>query len=75
MRRTLDPDLTMGLFFPYGVDWISVQRGLAALKTPDKKLEELRKILQKRPDDPLGRSILVKVLVENELLDEARAEA
>jgi len=75
MRHALDPDLTMGLWYGHTVNWGAVKRGLVAIKDPDKRLTELRKILEKHPDDPAGRNILVAVLFENEKYDEARAEA
>ncbi len=73
LRRALDPDL------PYwqwgGVNWLAISRGLAALKTPQAKLVELRKFLKDRPNDPKGRTLLVQLLLEAEMITEARAEA
>jgi tetratricopeptide (TPR) repeat protein len=75
MRHALDPDLTMGLWFGHTVNWGAVKRGLAAIKDREKRLVELRKILEKHPDDPAGRNLLVAVLFDNDEIDEARAEA
>ncbi|MFO8072478.1 MAG: VIT domain-containing protein [Polyangia bacterium] len=75
VRHALDPDRTMGLWFGQGVDWLVVQRGLAAIEDPERRIENLRKILEKHPDDPTGRSLLVQELLETERVEEARAEA
>ncbi len=75
LKRALDPDVTMGLYFPSGVDWAQVQRGLAALKTAEKRVAEVRKILESHPDDPMGRSLLIYALVEAQETEEAMAVA
>ncbi len=75
VRHALDPDRTMGLWFGQGVNWLVVKRGLVAIKDPERRIEELRKILAKHPDDPTGRSLLVQELLEAERVEEARAEA
>ncbi len=75
LRRALDPALTMGLHFPGGVDWGAVLAGLAALKTPEARVDKLRTILEKHPSDPMGRGILVKLLFEASMAEEAMAEA
>jgi tetratricopeptide (TPR) repeat protein len=74
-RRALDPEATLGYYFPSGVDWFSVRRGLAALKTPEARVAEVRRLLEGREDDPWGRGLLVEVLVGAELTEEAMAEA
>jgi TonB family protein len=75
MRHALDPDLTMGLWFGHAVNWGAVQRGLVAIKDPKKRVVELRKILEKHPNDPAGRNLLVATLFTADEMDEARAEA
>ncbi len=75
LRRALDPELTTGLYFPGSVNWGAVLAGLAALKTPEARLKELRTILAKTPSDPMGRGIFVKLLFEAGENDEAMAEA
>ncbi|MCP4678589.1 MAG: AgmX/PglI C-terminal domain-containing protein [Deltaproteobacteria bacterium] len=75
LRRALDPSLTMGLHFPGGVNWGAVLAGLAALKTPEARVDKLRTILEKHPTDPMGRGILVKLLFEASMAEEAMAEA
>ncbi|HUT78422.1 MAG TPA: hypothetical protein VM285_12080, partial [Polyangia bacterium] len=75
VRRSLDPDTTMGLWFGAGVNWAAVQRGLAAIKDPEKRLAELRRILALHPDDATGRDLLVAVLLEAGLDGDALAEA
>jgi Ca-activated chloride channel homolog len=74
-RRALDPDTALGLYFPSGVDWASVRRGLAALKSPAERVAAVRRALEGRPDDPWGRGLLVEALVGADLTEEARAEA
>ncbi len=75
IKRTLDPNVTMGLQFPDVVNWHAVLAGLAALKTPEARITELRRILAKNPTDPIGRGQLVQLLVELKMNDEALAEA
>jgi tetratricopeptide (TPR) repeat protein len=75
MRHALDPDLTMGLWFGHPVNWGAVKRGLIAIKEPAKRLEELRKIMEKHPSDPAGRNLLVATLFDAGENDDARAEA
>ncbi|MCP4680599.1 MAG: VWA domain-containing protein [Deltaproteobacteria bacterium] len=75
IKRTLDPNVTMGLQFPDVVNWHAVLAGLAALKTPEARIAELRRILAKNPTDPIGRGQLVQLLVELKMNDEALAEA
>ncbi len=75
LRRTLDPDATMGLRFPDVVNWQAVLTGLAALKTPEARIEELKRILDKNPQDPVGRGKLVELLVDLDMLEQAMAEA
>ncbi len=75
LRRTLDPNATMGLRFPDAVNWNAVLVGLAALKTPEARLTELRRILAKNPTDPVGRGKLVELLVRLGMNDQALAEA
>jgi Ca-activated chloride channel family protein len=75
LRRTLDPNATMGLRFPDAVNWNSVLTGLAALKTPEARIEELKRILARNPTDPIGRGMLVRLLVDLDMIDEALAEA
>jgi len=75
MRRSLDPDVTMGTYFDSGINWPAVRRGLPTLKTAQARVDEVKKILAGRPDDPEGRSLLVDVLIEAEQLDEARSVA
>jgi tetratricopeptide (TPR) repeat protein len=74
-RRALDPEATLGYWFPSGVDWFSVRRGLAALKTPEARVEEVRRVLAGREDDPWGRGLLVEALVGADRTEEAMAEA
>jgi tetratricopeptide (TPR) repeat protein len=75
LRRSLDPALTMSLFDSGSVDWAAVLAGLGALRTPEERVAKTRDILANRPDDPMGRGILVKVLFEAGLNEEAMAEA
>jgi tetratricopeptide (TPR) repeat protein len=75
IRRALDPDAAFGTYFGSGVDWASLRRGLAAMKTPQARVDEVKKILEGRPEDPMGRGLLVEALVEAGILDEARAVA
>lgn len=74
-RRFLDPDSTMGLYFDSQTNWFAVKTGLAALASAEKRLVELRKILEKHSDSVAGRTILVQVLMENKLYGEAMREA
>jgi Flp pilus assembly protein TadD len=75
VRRSLDPDTTMGLWFGAGVNWAAIQRGLAAIKEPEKRLVELRRVLAQHPDDSAGRELLVITLLEAGQDAEALAEA
>lgn len=75
LRRTLDPDTTMGIHFPGSLDWSSIVAGLQALKDPNQQLAQLREILQKYPQDPIGRGHLVALLVKLDRKKEALAEA
>jgi Ca-activated chloride channel homolog len=75
MKRTLDPNVTMGLQFPDAVNWHVVLTGLAAIKTPEDRVTELRRILDKNPTDPIGRGMLVRTLVDLDMNEEALAEA
>jgi len=74
-RRALDPDTALGLYFPSGVDWASVRRGLAALKSPVERVAAVKRSLEGREEDPWGRALLVEALVGAELVEEAKAEA
>ena len=73
-RAFLDADSTMGLYFGGAVNWTAVKTGLAALKTPEARLEKVRQLLALHPE-PEGRELLVSVLVENGRNDEARQVA
>jgi len=75
LRRTLDPETSLGLFFPSAVQWPVIDQGLAALPTPQARLETLQRLLEAHPDDPLARIRWVQALVEAGRADEARAEA
>jgi len=75
VRRTLDPDLVFSLYSDWQVDWYSVRRGLAAMKTPKEKLKRLREILEQHPDDPAGQGLLIEILLEADQVDEALAVA
>ena len=75
IRRTLDPDMTMHLYEPSTIDWYSVRRGLAAMESPKKRLEKLRKILEHSPEDPAGRALLIELLLDLDEVEEARAVA
>ena len=75
IRRTLDPDMTMHLYEPSTIDWYSVRRGLAAMKSPEKRLVKLRKILEHSPEDPAGRALLIELLLDVDEVEEARAVA
>ncbi|MBN2527817.1 MAG: VWA domain-containing protein [Deltaproteobacteria bacterium] len=73
-RSFLDVDATMGLYFGASVNWPAVKTGLAALKTPDARLEEVRRMVKLHPEAE-GRELLITVLMENGLVDDARREA
>lgn len=75
VRRTLDPDMVLGLYSYGGVNWTNLRRGLAALKTPKERLVEVRKLLDGQPDEPAGQVLLIEILLENDMADEARAVA
>ena len=75
LKKALDPDLATGLYFPSSVDWASVRRGIAAMKTDEARLEEVRKILSRHPDDPAGRTLLLEVLASVGEEEEALAVA
>jgi Ca-activated chloride channel family protein len=75
LKLALDPDISMGIYFPSGVNWAQVQRGLAALKTPEARVKEVKRILESHPDDPMGRSLLIYALVELRETEEAMAVA
>jgi len=75
VRRTLDPDLVFVLYSDWQIDWYSVRRGLAAMKTPEERLKRLREILEQHPDDPAGQALLIQVLLEAEQVEEALAVA
>ncbi|MBN2718156.1 MAG: tetratricopeptide repeat protein, partial [Deltaproteobacteria bacterium] len=75
VRRTfLDADNTLGLYMGSTVNWGAIKTGLAALKSPEARLAEMRRVTSLHPD-PTGKELLIAVLVENGLLDEARREA
>jgi Flp pilus assembly protein TadD len=74
-RRSLDPDLVISLYSSWAVDWYSVRRGLAALKTPKERLKRLREILETHPDDPAGQGLLIETLLEADQVEEALAVA
>jgi len=75
LRRSLDPELAAGIYFGSAVDWVAVRRGLAALKTDDARLAKVREALESRPDDPVGRGLLVEVLTAANETGEAMAVA
>ena len=75
LKRALDPELTMGLYFPSAVDWPSVELGLAALDTATQRLARLRGILEKHPADPYGRRLLLTALLDADQTADARAVA
>ncbi|MBN2343682.1 MAG: VWA domain-containing protein [Deltaproteobacteria bacterium] len=74
-RTFLDGDATMGLYVGSQVNWRAVQTGLAALDSPEARLEEMRKVVKSHPDAPEAQAMLVHVLVENRLSDEAERVA
>ncbi|MDD5309160.1 MAG: VIT domain-containing protein [Deltaproteobacteria bacterium] len=75
MRRTLDPDATMGLFFPSMANWAAARLGLAAMKTPLDRVAEIRRMLAANPNDPVGRAMLVFALADADMIEDALAEA
>ncbi len=75
VRRTLDPDLLYGIYSWSGPDWHTVRRGLAAIEKPEKRLEELQKVLDRFPEDPVGQGILIEVLLEMGDVEKARQVA
>jgi Ca-activated chloride channel homolog len=75
IKRTLDPTLVTHLYEPTGIDWHLVRRGLAAVKTPEERLEKLREVLENSPEDPAGRALLIETLLDLDKVDEAIAVA
>jgi Mg-chelatase subunit ChlD len=75
VRRTLDPDLLYGIYSWGGPDWHTVRRGLAAIEKHEKRLEELNKVLERFPEDPVGQGILIEVLLDIGDVDKARQVA
>jgi tetratricopeptide (TPR) repeat protein/Mg-chelatase subunit ChlD len=75
VRRTLDPDLLYGIYSWSGPDWHTVRRGLAAIEKPEKRLEELRKVLERFPEDPVGQGLLIEVLLDLGDVEQARQVA
>jgi Ca-activated chloride channel family protein len=75
LRRAFDPEMVFSLYRAGGIDWNTVSQGLAALKTVDAKIAEIEKLLENRPADPVGRTILASTLFEAGRNEQALATA
>lgn len=74
IRRALDPDRSFAFAFAGPVDWNAIQVGLIAYRTPAAKLQRIRAILDKYPNEIIGRQILVELLVQSGMKQEGLAE-
>jgi tetratricopeptide (TPR) repeat protein/Mg-chelatase subunit ChlD len=74
LRRTVDPRLIAvveSVLFGDQVNWANVDNELSALKSPIARLEKLRQIMVRSPNDPNGLLRLVRLLIANNQLDDA----
>ncbi len=76
LRRSVDPRMVAAVervLFGSAVDWDKADLDLTAIKDLDKRIEKLRELIARAPEDPNGGIRLVKLLVEAGHKDEALA--
>ncbi len=75
LKRTLDAEMAFGLFGRGNVDWFMIRTGLAALEKPKERVERLKEVLAKHPEEPAGRGLLIEALLDAGEIEEALAVA
>jgi Ca-activated chloride channel homolog len=76
LRRAVDPTLVSAVeraLFGTAVDWTRADIELSEIENIDKRIDRVRELIARAPDDPNGGARLVKLLVEAGKKDEAVA--
>ncbi len=76
LRRVVDERMVAAVeevLFGKGIDWRDVDRRLSEIEEIDARIDALREIMARAPDDPNGIIRLVEMLTSSSRLDEALA--